>query len=183
MSQLASVALQVNDVETSLYFFVDLLGFPLQERHPDGERALLLDLTGTPLLLAGPSDTDVTSYLTEAPFVLTLGGPDTVIGFHVKDFDALAGRLHEKGVKQMRPIEDRVVDRLLTVRDPNGYTLNFLSLKDFSPEELTTLYAHLMDQLEVVLTQKSVEGKLEGVDPKQEGKDHAQEPTNLYARI
>ena len=54
MSQLASVALQVNDLETSLHFFVDLLGFPLQERHPDGERALLLDLTGTPLLLAGP---------------------------------------------------------------------------------------------------------------------------------
>jgi hypothetical protein len=35
----------------------------------------------------------------------------------------------------------------------------------------------------VVLTQKSVEGKLEGVDPTQEGKDHAQEPTNLYERI
>lgn len=108
MSQLTSVALQVNDLETSLHFFVDLLGFPLQERHPDGERALLLDLTGTPLLLAGPSETDVTSYLTESPFVLT-----------------------------------------------HGYTLNFLSLKDFSPEELTTLYAHLMDQLEATLADVS----------------------------
>jgi catechol 2,3-dioxygenase-like lactoylglutathione lyase family enzyme len=119
MSQLASVALQVNDLETSLHFFVDLLGFLLQERHPDEERVLLLDLTGTPLLLVGPSETDVTSYLTESPFVLTLGGPDTVIGSLVKDLDALAVRLHEKEVKEMRPIEDRLVDRLLTVRDPN----------------------------------------------------------------
>lgn len=107
MSQLASVALHVNDLETSLHFFVDLLGFPLQERPPDGERALLLDLTGTPLLLAGPNETDVASYLTDSPFVLTLAGPDTVIGFLVKDLDALAGRLREKGVKQMEPIEDR----------------------------------------------------------------------------
>jgi hypothetical protein len=29
------------------------------------------------------------------------------------------------------------------------------------------------------LTQKNVEGKLEKVDPRQEGKDHAKEPTNL----
>jgi catechol 2,3-dioxygenase-like lactoylglutathione lyase family enzyme len=155
MSQLASVAIQVNDLETSLHFFVDLLGFPLQERHPDGERALLLDLTGTPLLLAGPNETDVTSYLTESPFVLTLGGPDTVIGFLVQDLDALVLRLHEKGVKQMGPIEDRLVDCLLTVRDPNGYTLNFLSLKDFSPEELTALYAYMMDQLEATLADVS----------------------------
>jgi len=35
----------------------------------------------------------------------------------------------------------------------------------------------------VVLTQKNVEGKLEGVDPTQEGKDHAKDPTNLYERI
>jgi hypothetical protein len=35
----------------------------------------------------------------------------------------------------------------------------------------------------VVLTQKNVEGKLEEVDPTQEGKDHAKDPTNLYERI
>jgi hypothetical protein len=35
----------------------------------------------------------------------------------------------------------------------------------------------------VVLTQKNVEGKLEGVDPTQEGKDHAKDPTNLYESI
>jgi len=35
----------------------------------------------------------------------------------------------------------------------------------------------------MVLTQKNVEGKLEGVDPTQEGKDHAKDPTNLYERI
>ena len=34
-----------------------------------------------------------------------------------------------------------------------------------------------------VLTQKNVEGKLEEVDPTQEGKDHAKDPTNLYERI
>jgi hypothetical protein len=32
----------------------------------------------------------------------------------------------------------------------------------------------------VVLTQKNVVGKLERVDPRQEGKDHAKDPTNLY---
>jgi hypothetical protein len=36
---------------------------------------------------------------------------------------------------------------------------------------------------EVVLTQKNVEGKLEEVDPTQEGKDHAKDPTNLYQRM
>jgi hypothetical protein len=35
----------------------------------------------------------------------------------------------------------------------------------------------------LVLTQKNVEGKLEGVDPTQEGKDHAKDPTNLYESI
>src|SRR5581483_10441654 len=143
MFQLASVALHVNDLETSLHFFVDLLGFPLQERHPDGARALLLDLAGTPLLLAGPGETDLTSYLTESPVVLTLAGSDTVIGFLVEDLDVLAARLHEQGVEPMGPIEDRFVDRIFAVRDPNGYTLNFLSLKALSPEELTTRYAHL----------------------------------------
>ena len=151
MFQLASVALHVNDLETSLHFFVDLLGFPLQERHPDGARALLLDLAGTPLLLAGPGETDLTSYLTESPVVLTLAGSDTVIGFLVEDLDVLAARLHEQGVEPMGPIEDRFVDRLLAVRDPNGYTLNFLSLKALSPEELTTRYAHLVDRLEATL--------------------------------
>ena len=37
--------------------------------------------------------------------------------------------------------------------------------------------------LTVVLTQKNVEGKLEGVDPTQEGKDHAKDPTNIYERV
>jgi hypothetical protein len=36
---------------------------------------------------------------------------------------------------------------------------------------------------DLVLTQKSVEGKLERVDLTQEGKDHAQGTTNLYERI
>jgi len=35
----------------------------------------------------------------------------------------------------------------------------------------------------LVLTQKNVEGKLEEVDPTQEGKDHAKDPTNIYERI
>ncbi len=35
----------------------------------------------------------------------------------------------------------------------------------------------------VVLTQKSVEGKLERVDLTQEGKDHAKGTANLYERI
>jgi hypothetical protein len=37
--------------------------------------------------------------------------------------------------------------------------------------------------LQMVLTRKSVEGKLERVDLTQEGKDHAKATTNLYARI
>ena len=35
----------------------------------------------------------------------------------------------------------------------------------------------------LVLTQKNVESKLEGVDAAQEGKDHAKDPTNFYERI
>ncbi len=35
----------------------------------------------------------------------------------------------------------------------------------------------------MVLTQNSVEGKLERVDPTQEGKDHAKGTANLYERI
>jgi hypothetical protein len=33
------------------------------------------------------------------------------------------------------------------------------------------------------LIQKNVEGKLEGMDPTQEGKDHAKDSTNLYERV
>jgi hypothetical protein len=35
----------------------------------------------------------------------------------------------------------------------------------------------------MVLTQKSVEGKLERVDPTQKGQDHAKATATLYARI
>jgi hypothetical protein len=44
-------------------------------------------------------------------------------------------------------------------------------------------YSHADKELIVVLTQKSVEGKLEGVNLTQEGKDHAKGTANLYERI
>jgi catechol 2,3-dioxygenase-like lactoylglutathione lyase family enzyme len=59
MPKHARVALKVNDLASSLTFYVDSLGFQLAESQPDADIAVVLDSDGDPILLAGPAVEDL----------------------------------------------------------------------------------------------------------------------------
>src|SRR5262249_21817180 len=81
----ARFALKVNDLASSLTFYVDRLGFQLIESQPDADLAVVLDPYGAPLLLAGPALEDVQSHLDEPRIVYQSGH---TLDFVQEDLDA-----------------------------------------------------------------------------------------------
>src|SRR5262249_6130886 len=55
----ARFALRVNDLASSLTFYIDRLGFQLVESQPDADLAVVLDPYGDPFVLAGPALEDL----------------------------------------------------------------------------------------------------------------------------
>src|SRR5712692_4997852 len=73
MPKRARVALKVNDLASSLTFYVDRMGFQLAESQPDADMAVILDPFGDLILLAGPAVDDVKSHLDETCVVYKPG--------------------------------------------------------------------------------------------------------------
>ena len=148
MSELPTFAIRVTDLSRSIAFYRDRIGFTLVETHLDQDVATMLDTDGDPMLLAGPDAGDLKALLAERHFILT---PGESIGFHGGDLAARSTDLLQRGVEDVRIEESRFGDRTLKVKDPDGYTLEFIAPAERSPEESVALYAQMPDELDAVL--------------------------------
>lgn len=116
-----SPALTVDDVEASLRFYVDALGFTVEERwEEDGK------LQGV-MLLAGSCRIG----LSQDDWKKGRDRPKG-IGFRIfaetaQDLDALAARLREHGVEPDGPKEQPWGGRALSVGDPDGFQLTVVA--------------------------------------------------------
>jgi uncharacterized glyoxalase superfamily protein PhnB len=112
-----SPALTVDDLEQSLRFYTEALGFTVEERwEEEGELKGVMLLAGTCHL--GLSQDDWAKGR----------GREKGTGFRLyaetaQDLDVLADRLREHGVEPDGPKEQPWGDRALTVTDPDGFKL------------------------------------------------------------
>ena len=123
--------LEVSDLQQSLLFYVEAIGFKLEYERPE-ERFAMLDLDGVRLILeeaAGPGRRFRTAPL-EKPF-----GRGVNFQIEVADADALYERVVAAETEIIIPLEERWYrsndqefgNRQFVVADPDGYLLRFLT--------------------------------------------------------
>jgi len=123
--------LDVSDLDRSLAFYVNVVGFRVLYDRPE-ERFAFLDLDGARLMLeeaAGPGRRFQSAPL-ERPF-----GRGVNFQIEAANVDALHERVRETGFEIVIPIEERWYrrdqmesgNRQFVVADPDGYLLRFFS--------------------------------------------------------
>jgi catechol 2,3-dioxygenase-like lactoylglutathione lyase family enzyme len=152
MSKRPRIAMKVTDLATSLVFYVNNLGFDLVESKPEVDTALVLDSDDNSfwgcILLAGPQVEDVRVHLDEPRVVYK---PGDTLDFLENDIDAKCVNLIGKGLGDMK-VEDNIWgDRKLTLKDPDGYTIVFLTPAKPSPEKMAALYEQGGEELSSIL--------------------------------
>lgn len=121
--------LYVSDLDTSLAFYVQLLGFSVGYARPD-ERFAFLDLDSAQLMLqeaTAPSRRLLAGTL-ERPY-----GRGINLQIWVQDADALLARVTAAGIAPLVAMEERwyragstyIGQRQFVVGDPDGYLLRF----------------------------------------------------------
>ena len=120
--------LDVSNLETSLQFYVALLGFEISFARPEEKFAyLLLDGAGFMLEQVGAGRSFHTAPL-EQPY-----GRGVNFQIHVKDVRELQQRVQSAGISFVVPLEERWYrqgeiergNRQFVVADPDGYLLRF----------------------------------------------------------
>ncbi len=150
MPKLPRVALKVNDLASSLTFYIERLGFQLAESRLDADMAVLLDPSGNFILLAGPAVEDVKSHLDKICVVYKPG--DTLdFSEEEENLDARLAALTARGLTGIRIEETEDGDHQLTVKDPNNYAISYIQRLQRSPEETVALYARGGENLEATL--------------------------------
>jgi catechol 2,3-dioxygenase-like lactoylglutathione lyase family enzyme len=123
--------LDVSDLDRSLNFYVNVVGFSVLYDRPE-ERFAFLDLDGARLMLeeaAGPGRRFRTAPL-ERPY-----GRGVNFQIEVTNIDALHERVRKAGFGPLIPMEERwyrrggmeLGNRQFVVADPDGYVLRFFS--------------------------------------------------------
>ncbi|CAN5725002.1 VOC family protein [soil metagenome] len=121
--------LDVSDLDASLAFYVDGLGFDLAYARPE-ERFAFLDLDGASLMLQeayGPGRRFRTATL-EQPY-----GRGVNLQIEVADVDSLHRRVSATEAEMVLPMEERwyrtgtteAANRQFVIADPDGYLLRF----------------------------------------------------------
>lgn len=146
MPRRACRALKVNDLASSLTFYVDGLGFQLVESQPDADRAVVLDPYGEPILLAGSAVEEVSTYLNEPRIVYQQGATLDFIG---ENLDARLAALVGRGLTDIHQEQTEEGDRKLSIKDPSNYTILFVQQR--SPEKTRSVYSRGGDDVEAAL--------------------------------
>jgi catechol 2,3-dioxygenase-like lactoylglutathione lyase family enzyme len=141
----ATVAIRVADLARSIHFYTEGLGFSLAEHRPAEDVAEIIDSDGDPFLLAGPHAGDLAPYLAEGHFILR---PGTALSFLSRDLGARHAQLAERGLTEEWEEQTAWGDRTLSLRDPDGYVMQFIRRAERSPEETLTIYAQGPEELE-----------------------------------
>lgn len=136
---------RVADLDASLRFYVEGLGFALLQRD-DPDDLALLDAGGFPVWLVGPkADLALRPKLAEA-----LIGPGGTLHVGERDLTGCREALAARGVEALlvtRPWDDQT----LRVRDPDGYTVSFWAPTKRTRDETIALYASGPERLEAAL--------------------------------
>ena len=106
------ITLRVRDLETSLAFFHDLLGLPIQRRFESrGKRIAMLGPEGQPKI-----------ELIQGGNAAVKPGSGISVGFEVESLDAAMEELRQKGIPVARgPIEPNPHLRFFYILDPDGF--------------------------------------------------------------
>jgi catechol 2,3-dioxygenase-like lactoylglutathione lyase family enzyme len=148
MPKHARVALKVNDLASSLTFYVDRLGFQLAESQPDADMAVVLDSDGDSILLAGPAVEDVRSHLDEPRIVFK---PGDTLDFSEENLDARLAALTAHGLTDIQQEQTGEGDPKLIIKDPSNYTIRYIQRVKRAPEEIIALYSRGGDEVEAAL--------------------------------
>ena len=140
-------AAKVRDLEASVRFYGEVMGFALLERDGQADVAIV-SFNGYPILLAGPRAGDLSPHLNEVHGVVQPGG---TLFAYAADIDTEEARLVSRGAPRLTRIEKPWGDTVLTVVDPDGYTISFWTTVERTPEETLALYEAGVPSLEVAL--------------------------------
>ncbi len=148
MHKQPTVGMPVKDLATSVDFYVSRLGFTLDEQLAAEDVAYILDCDGDIFLLAGPRVGNIKSHLAEQHYVFKR---DDTLSFRGGDLDTRYAQLRQRGSEDAQLVEKRWGDRILSLHDPDGYQLNFISSAERTPAEGMALYMQTVDELEAAL--------------------------------
>lgn len=149
MPKRSRIALKVNDLAASITFYVERLGFQLEEDRPGTDMAIILDPDDhNPILLAGPTVEDVSSHLDEPRIVFK---PGDTLDFAEQDLDARVAALTTHGLTDLHQEHTDGGDRKLTLKDPSGYTLNYIQRAQRTSAEMLALYAQGEEDVKAAL--------------------------------
>jgi catechol 2,3-dioxygenase-like lactoylglutathione lyase family enzyme len=150
MPKRARFALKVNDLASSLTFYLDRLGFQLVESQSDADMALVRAPDGDLLVLAGLAVEDIESHLDETHVVFKPG--DTLdLSEEEENLDARLAALSSRGLTEIQQEQTEEGDRKLSIKDPSNYTISYIERAHHSPEETRALYARGGDDVEAAL--------------------------------
>ncbi len=148
MTKRPEFALKVSNLDAGIDFFVNRIGFTLQERQPDRDVADVRDLDGDLILLAGPKVENVKEHLAGAAFVIL---PGEAIRFAEDNLEARRATLLERGLSDLRFEETVSGDRVLSVQGPDDYTVAFVARAQRSQDDVLRMYAQGPKDLQAVL--------------------------------
>lgn len=111
-----NVFLQVSDFDRSLAFYRDALGLKIA-RLDAGDNCAAVTLGGTEFMIHEDFDPALKKARRGAGFTLH---------FQVSDADAYCAKLRKNGVSPEHDPEDRPWGREFSVKDPDGYVLEFV---------------------------------------------------------
>jgi catechol 2,3-dioxygenase-like lactoylglutathione lyase family enzyme len=121
--------LRVRDLNASVAFYVEELGCGLAER---SEGSATVSYRGYPVRLAGAEH--------EEEKAIPEGGTIYFDGGRAKELEGLRDAIVGRGATGVELVERDWGDRLLRVRDPDGYTICFWTTTEREPEEWLALY-------------------------------------------
>lgn len=118
-----SPALTADDLERSLRFYVDALGFTIEDRWEEAGKLLGV------MLVAGTCHIGLSQDNWAKGRDRRKGVGFRIFAETAQDLDALAERLREHGVEPDGPKTEPWGDRTLTVTDPDGFKLTFTAAR------------------------------------------------------
>jgi catechol 2,3-dioxygenase-like lactoylglutathione lyase family enzyme len=124
-------AIRVTDLDVSLAFYTNRLGFTLVEHRPAADLAWV-DAAGYSILLAGPAAGDLTPLLSETHQLVPRSG---TVHVFASDLDECQAELRRRDLNGARMVERSWGDCLLMIRDPDGHTISFWTLTERRAEE------------------------------------------------
>jgi catechol 2,3-dioxygenase-like lactoylglutathione lyase family enzyme len=116
VSGLDLLFLEVNNLQESVEFYVERLGFALAESTPEAEPPMATLRAGSLKMM-----------LAQQPLTMARRGRGVHFFFGVPDVDAFYLQLNERGLAVAPPTDEGWGGRFVTLEDPDRYRLFFVS--------------------------------------------------------